>query len=45
MRLNHEKKIHSKDCEDCVDKVTKVDHIERAITLEGPLDAAQRKRS
>ena len=25
-------------------KVTKVDHIERAITLEGPLDAAQRKK-
>ena len=44
VRLNHEKKIHTKDCEDCENKVTKVDHIERAITLEGPLDAAQRKR-
>ena len=39
VRLNHEKKIHTKDCEDCENKVTKVDHIERAITLEGPLDA------
>ena len=44
VRLNHEKKIHTKDCEDCADKVTKVDHIERAITLEGPLDAEQRKK-
>ncbi len=44
VRLNHEKKIHSKDCEDCENKVTKVDHIERAITLEGPLDAEQRKK-
>lgn len=44
VRLNHEKKIHTKDCEDCADKVTKVDHIDRAITLEGPLDAAQRAK-
>ena len=44
VRLNHEKKIHSKDCEDCDSKVTKVDHIDRAITLEGPLDDSQRKR-
>ena len=44
VRLNHEKKIHTKDCADCADKVTKVDHIERAITLEGPLDAAQRAK-
>ncbi len=44
VRLNHEKKIHTKDCEDCDNKVTKVDHIERAITLEGPLDAGQRKK-
>jgi len=44
VRLNHEKKIHTKDCEDCENKVTKVDHIERAITLEGPLDAEQRKK-
>jgi putative redox protein len=44
VRLNHEKKIHTKDCADCENKVTKVDHIERAITLEGPLDAAQRAK-
>jgi len=44
VRLNHEKKIHSKDCEDCDSKVTKVDHIDRAITLEGTLDDSQRKR-
>src|SRR5271169_5202853 len=44
VRLNHEKKIHTKDCEDCENKVTKVDHIERAITLAGPLDAEQRKK-
>ena len=44
VRLNHEKKIHVKDCEDCDNKVSKVDHIDRAITLEGPLDAEQRKR-
>ncbi len=44
VRLNHEKKIHTKDCEDCENKVTKVDHIERVITLEGPLDAAQRQK-
>jgi uncharacterized OsmC-like protein len=44
VRLNHEKKIHTKDCEDCADKVTKVDHIERAITLEGALTSEQRGR-
>jgi len=44
VRLNHEKKIHTKDCEDCENKVTKVDHIDRAIMLEGPLDAEQRKK-
>jgi uncharacterized OsmC-like protein/fermentation-respiration switch protein FrsA (DUF1100 family) len=44
VRLSHEKKIHAKDCETCDTKVSKVDHIERAITLEGPLDGEQRKR-
>jgi uncharacterized OsmC-like protein/pimeloyl-ACP methyl ester carboxylesterase len=44
VRLSHEKKIHAKDCENCDTKVTKVDHIDRAITLEGPLNAEQRKR-
>jgi putative redox protein len=44
VRLNHEKKIHAQDCVNCETKVSKVDHIDRAITLEGPLDADQRKR-
>ena len=44
VRLNHEKKIHAKDCAECDAKVNKVDHIARAITLEGPLSAEQRKR-
>ena len=44
VRLNHEKKIHSEDCKDCDSKVIKVDHIDRDITLEGPLDDSQRKR-
>ena len=43
VRLSHEKKIHAQDCEDCDNKVSKVDHIERAITLEGALDDEQRK--
>jgi putative redox protein len=44
VRLSHEKKIHAQDCENCDTKVSKVDHIDRAITLEGPLDTEQRKR-
>ena len=43
MRLTHDK-IHAKDCETCDTKVGMVDHIDRAITLEGALDAEQRKR-
>lgn len=43
VRLSHGK-IHVKDCEDCDTKVTTVDRIERAITLEGPLDAGQRQK-
>jgi len=43
VRLSHDK-IHVKDCETCDTKVSTVDHIERAITLEGPLDAEQRQR-
>jgi uncharacterized OsmC-like protein/alpha/beta superfamily hydrolase len=43
VRLHHGK-IHAKDCETCETKVGMVDRIERAITLEGPLDADQRKR-
>ena len=43
VRLSHNK-IHVKDCETCDSKVSMVDHIERGITLEGALDAEQRKR-
>jgi uncharacterized OsmC-like protein/alpha/beta superfamily hydrolase len=43
VRLSHDK-IHVKDCETCDTKVNMVDHIERSITLEGPLDAEQRKK-
>lgn len=43
VRLSHGK-IHAKDCETCDTKVSMVDHIDRAITLEGPLDAEQRKK-
>ena len=43
VRLSHGK-IHGKDCEDCDTKVSMVDHIERIITLEGPLDDEQRQK-
>jgi putative redox protein len=43
VRLSHGK-IHAKDCETCDTKVSMVDHIDRAITLEGVLDAEQRKK-
>ncbi len=43
VRLRHEK-IYAKDCAECETKEGKIDHIERVITLEGDLDAAQRAR-
>jgi uncharacterized OsmC-like protein/alpha/beta superfamily hydrolase len=43
VRLSHGK-IHAKDCETCDTKVSTLDQIDRAITLEGPLDDEQRKR-
>ena len=43
VRLQHGK-IHAKDCETCETKAAMVDRIDRAITLEGPLDAEQRQR-
>jgi uncharacterized OsmC-like protein/alpha/beta superfamily hydrolase len=43
VRLSHDK-IHVKDCETCDTKVSMLDHIDRAITLEGVLDAEQRKK-
>jgi putative redox protein len=44
VRLSHEKKIHAQDCANCDVKANKVDHIDRAITLEGSLDAKQRQK-
>jgi uncharacterized OsmC-like protein/alpha-beta hydrolase superfamily lysophospholipase len=43
VRLRHDK-IYAKDCAECETKEGKIDHIERVITLEGDLDAAQRAR-
>ena len=43
VRLAHNK-IHAQDCEHCETAEGLIDHIDRAITLEGDLDAAQRKR-
>jgi putative redox protein len=41
--LSHAK-IHAEDCASCETKEGMLDRIERTITLEGPLDAAQRAR-
>lgn len=43
VHLRHAK-IYAADCEDCETREGKVDRIEREITLEGDLDAAQRAR-
>jgi uncharacterized OsmC-like protein/pimeloyl-ACP methyl ester carboxylesterase len=43
VRLSHNK-IHAEDCENCETKEGMVDRIDRNITLEGALDAEQRKR-
>ncbi len=43
MRLTHNK-IHAADCENCETKEGMVDRIDRNITFEGSLDAAQRQR-
>jgi putative redox protein len=40
----HHAKIHAADCADCETKEGRIDRIERHITLEGPLDPAQRAR-
>ena len=37
-------KIHAQDCEHCETKEGMIDRIDRAITLEGKLNAEQRKR-
>jgi uncharacterized OsmC-like protein/alpha-beta hydrolase superfamily lysophospholipase len=43
VRLTHNK-IHATDCENCETKDGMLDRIDRNITLEGALDADQRKR-
>jgi uncharacterized OsmC-like protein/alpha-beta hydrolase superfamily lysophospholipase len=43
VRLRHGR-IHAEDCETCETKEGMLDRIERAIRLEGALDAAQRAR-
>ncbi len=43
VRLSHAK-IHAADCAECETKEGMVDRIERAITFDGDLDAAQRAR-
>ena len=43
VRLTHNK-IHAEDCLNCETKEGKIDRIDRNITLEGQLDAEQRKR-
>ena len=43
VRLRHSR-IYAKDCADCETKAGMIDRIERAITLEGDLDAKQRAR-
>ena len=43
VQLSH-RRIHLSDCESCDTKVSMLDHIDRAITLEGPLNDEQRKR-
>ncbi|HLW27798.1 MAG TPA: bifunctional alpha/beta hydrolase/OsmC family protein [Kiloniellales bacterium] len=40
----HHAKVHEEDCENCEDSRSKIDHIERRLTLEGPLSEEQRQR-
>jgi putative redox protein len=43
VRLRHDK-IYARDCAECETREGRIDRIERQITLEGTLDAAQRAR-
>jgi uncharacterized OsmC-like protein len=43
VRLRHSR-LHAADCADCETKDARLERIERAITLEGELDAAQRAK-
>lgn len=37
-------KIHARDCAECETREGRIDRLDRAIALEGPLDDAQRQR-
>ena len=43
VRLTHEK-IHAQDCADCETREGRIDRISRRLTLQGPLDTAQRDK-
>ena len=43
VRLSHDK-IHARDCEECETREGKLDRIDKEITIEGDLDAEQRRR-
>lgn len=43
VHLNHNK-IHAEDCEHCETQQGKIDHIDRRLELNGPLDREQRAR-
>lgn len=43
VKLQHEK-IHTKDCTDCENSNSKIDHINRQIELQGNLTEDQRKK-
>ena len=43
VRLRQEK-VHAQDCAECEDRTGRVDRTPRAVTLTGPLEAAQRAR-
>lgn len=43
VRVRH-RKVHAEDCEGCEEKPRRLDHFERLIHVEGPLDEAQRER-
>ena len=43
VHLDHEKR-YADDCEDCENPKSKLDHIDRTIELDGPLDDEQKER-
>lgn len=43
VKLKHEK-IHAKDCDECETKTGKIDHIQKEISLKGPLTEEQKSK-